>query len=51
MWFKKTMGVLVALMLLLAACQPSASESPSASDGAEASVESAAPGAAGRHWR
>jgi oligopeptide transport system substrate-binding protein len=39
MWFKKTMGVLVALMLLLAACQPSASESPSASEGAGASVE------------
>jgi oligopeptide transport system substrate-binding protein len=28
MWFKKTMGVAVALMLLLAACQASASVSP-----------------------
>ncbi len=40
MWFKKTMGVMVALMLLLAACQPSASgESPSESEGAGASVD------------
>jgi oligopeptide transport system substrate-binding protein len=39
MWFKKTMGILAVLMLLLAACQPSASESPSASDGAGASVD------------
>ncbi|HEV7200011.1 MAG TPA: peptide ABC transporter substrate-binding protein [Candidatus Limnocylindria bacterium] len=39
MWFKKTMGILAVLMLLLAACQPSASESPSASEGAGASVD------------
>ncbi len=39
MWFKKTMGVLVALMLLLAACQPSASESPSESGTAAASAD------------
>jgi len=39
MWFKKTMGVIVALMLLLAACQPSASESPSSSDSGAASAD------------
>lgn len=39
MWFKKTMGVLVALMLLLAACQPSASESPTESGTAGASAD------------
>jgi len=39
MWFKKTMGALVVLMLLLAACQPSASESPGESASGEASVE------------
>jgi oligopeptide transport system substrate-binding protein len=33
------MGILAVLMLLLAACQPSASESPNASEGAGASVD------------
>jgi oligopeptide transport system substrate-binding protein len=34
MWFKKALGVSMALMLLLAACQQSASESPSGSGAA-----------------
>jgi oligopeptide transport system substrate-binding protein len=42
MWFKKTMGVAVALMLLLAACQASASVSPGES-GAPASEAPAVP--------
>lgn len=39
MWFKKTMGVSMALMLLLAACQQSATTSPGESGAAEPSVE------------
>lgn len=39
MWFKKTMGVSMALMLLLAACQQSASSSPGESGAAQPSVE------------
>ncbi len=34
MWFKKALGVSMALMLLLAACQQSASESPTSSGSA-----------------
>lgn len=39
MWFKKTLGVSMALMLLLAACQQSATTSPGESGAAEPSVE------------
>lgn len=39
MWFKKTMGVSMALMLLLAACQQAATTSPAESGAAEPSVE------------
>jgi oligopeptide transport system substrate-binding protein len=39
MWFKKALGVSMALMLLLAACQQSASESPSGSGSSAPSQE------------
>ena len=41
MWFKKSVGVAMALMLLLAACQQSASESPTESGAGGPSVEPA----------
>jgi oligopeptide transport system substrate-binding protein len=43
MWIKKSMGAGLALIMLLAACQPSASESPGASETGEASEAPAVP--------